>query len=144
MFSAFFTHVDIYRSWPLFFFLFRSFLFVVSFALPHVSNKEHNLPIFCFVLFFIPFQEIGTSNVVRTGVAAGDMKAAVEAVAAGGGLTAVASEEGGKKSEEDGGKGGEERGDDGESKDGGGDNDEDDDTPPREFFFQRSRFFSRM
>eukprot|EP00904_Undaria_pinnatifida_P000969 jgi/Undpi1/10873/HiC_scaffold_3.g01399.m1 len=66
--------------------------------------------------------ELGTSNVVRTGVAAGDMKSAVEAVAAGGGLSAVASEEdGGKKREGDGATGGE-----GEGKD----NDDDDDAPP--------------
>lgn len=73
---------------------------------------------------FFRLQELGTSNVVRTGVAAGDMKSAVEAVAAGGGLSAVASEEdGGKKREGDGATGGV-----GEGKD----NDDDDDAPPRE------------
>ena len=79
---------------------------------------------------------MGASNVVKTGVAAGDMKATVEAVAAGGGLSAVASaegatgEQGGEKSEADGAKGGEDGGDDGEGKDG---DDDDDNTPPREF-----------
>ncbi|CAM9253262.1 unnamed protein product, partial [Hapterophycus canaliculatus] len=67
-----------------------------------------------------PVDAAGTSSVVKTGVAAGDMKAAVAAMAAGGGLSAVPTET-------EGGDGGEE---DAIVKDEDEDEDEDDSPPP--------------
>ncbi|CAM9834229.1 unnamed protein product [Pylaiella littoralis] len=80
----------------------------------------------------------GTSSVIKTGVAAGDMKEAVEAAAAAGSLSAVPTGDGqgatvaaGKKSGGGGGAGGPE-----EDAEGGGDGDDivegedDDDSPP--------------
>lgn len=70
----------------------------------------------------------GTSRVVKTGVAAGDMKATVEAMA--GGLSPVPTEmehgEGAAVAKADGGGPEEE-----EEVEGGGADDEDDDSPPR-------------
>ncbi|CAM9937541.1 unnamed protein product, partial [Laminaria digitata] len=71
--------------------------------------------------------QVGTSNVVQTGVAAGDMKAAVAAVAAGGGLSAVGSEDGAADKQEGGGEG---KGDGAKGDDGEGNDGDDDDTPP--------------
>lgn len=83
----------------------------------------------------------GTSSVIKTGVAAGDMKEAVEAAAAAGSLSAVPTGDGqgatvaaGKKS-----GGGEGAGGPEEDAEGGGDGDDivegedDDDSPPREY-----------
>lgn len=80
---------------------------------------------------------------VKTGVAAGDMKAAVEAMAAGGGLSAVTTEnEGGvgvpaaettaAAEESDGAGKGKGSADDGEEGAVDKDEEEDDDSPPRE------------
>ena len=82
----------------------------------------------CRIYTYVQQTAAGTSSVVKTGVAAGDMKAAVEAMAAGGGLSPVET----AKENGDGAAVAKGAPEEEEEAEGGGPDDDEDDSPPRE------------
>lgn len=97
-------------------------------ALHSLTSFSNTCVITGVVYTYVQQTAAGTSSVVKTGVAAGDMKAAVEAMAAGGGLSPVET----AKENGDGAAVAKGAPEEEEEAEGGGPDDDEDDSPPRE------------